>query len=79
MITRKDIMEALGADTENRFITGMLVGLGLGAVVGGVVAMLFAPKTGPELRQMIGEKGSDLVAKARDKVGLGSSNAEQNP
>ncbi len=69
MITKQDIMEALGADTSDRFMSGMLVGIGVGALVGGVVAMLLAPKTGTELRQMIGEKGGDLINKAKDKIG----------
>lgn len=75
MITKKDIFEALGAGTahEDRFITGMIVGIGVGAVVGSAVAMLFAPRTGPELRQMIGEKVPDLVDKAKTKIGLGKN------
>jgi hypothetical protein len=73
MITKQDIFEALGADSNDRFLSGMLVGIGVGALVGGVVAMLLAPKTGSELRQMIGERGSDLISKAKDKIGAGKN------
>ncbi len=70
MITKNDILEALGADTDDRFMTGMLVGIGVGAIVGSAVAMLLSPKAGSEIRQMIGERGSDLIEKAKSRVGL---------
>jgi len=70
MITKRDILQAIGADTDDRFMTGMIVGIGVGAIVGGAVAMLFAPKPGAEIRHMIGERGSDLIEKAKSKVGL---------
>jgi gas vesicle protein len=69
MITRKDIFEALGAETEDRFLTGMLVGIGVGALIGGAVALLLAPKSGAEMRHIIGEKSGDLIAKAKDRMG----------
>jgi hypothetical protein len=75
MITKKDILTALGAEVhEDHFLSGMLVGIGVGAIVGGAVAMLFAPKTGPELRQMIGERVPEYLEKAKAKVGLGNGN-----
>jgi gas vesicle protein len=69
MITKKDILSALGAEIhEDNFLTGMLVGIGVGAIVGGAVAMLFAPKTGTEMRQMIGERVPEIVDKAKQKI-----------
>src|SRR5688572_585378 len=73
MITKKDILSALGAEIhEDHFLTGMLVGIGVGAIVGGAVAVLFAPKTGPEMRQMISERVPELVHQAKSKIGLGN-------
>jgi len=70
MITKRDVLHAIGAETDDRFMTGMLIGIGVGAIVGSAVAVLLAPKTGNEMRHLIGERGSDLIEKARTKVGL---------
>jgi gas vesicle protein len=75
MITKRDILSALGAEIhEDHFMSGMLIGIGVGAIVGGAVAMLFAPKTGTELRQMIGERVPQMVDKAKLRIGLGNGN-----
>lgn len=74
MITKKDILSALGAEIhEDNFLSGMLVGIGVGAIVGGAVAMLFAPKTGPEMRQIISERVPELIDKAKTRVGLANN------
>ena len=74
MLTKKDILSALGAEIhEDNFLSGMLVGIGVGAIVGGAVAMLFAPKTGPEMRQMISERVPELIDKAKTRVGLANN------
>jgi hypothetical protein len=71
MLTKRDILSALGAEIhEDHFLSGMLVGIGVGAIVGGAVAMLFAPRTGPEMRQMISERVPELIDKAKSRVGL---------
>ena len=71
MITKKDILEAIGAEFhEDKFVSGMLVGIGVGAIVGGAVALLLAPKTGPEIRELLSERGADLVEKAKTRIGL---------
>lgn len=73
MLTKKDILSALGAEIhEDHFMSGMLVGIGVGAIVGAGVAMLFAPRTGAELREIIGERVPELVEQAKTKVGLGN-------
>jgi gas vesicle protein len=71
MITKRDIFAALGAENESHFMAGMLVGIGVGAIVGSAVAMLFAPRTGEQMRHLIGEKVPDLVDKAKTRIGLG--------
>jgi gas vesicle protein len=71
MITKKDILTALGAEIhEDHFLTGMLVGIGVGAIVGGAVAILFAPRSGVETRQIIGERVPQYVDKAKTKIGI---------
>jgi gas vesicle protein len=40
---------------------GFGVGLLAGAVIGGVIALLYAPKTGKETRQLIKDKATDVV------------------
>jgi hypothetical protein len=65
MVTKKDILDALGMETEDRFFTGILIGFGVGALVGGIASLLVAPKSGPELRETIGERVRDTVGKIR--------------
>jgi gas vesicle protein len=45
---------------------GFLLGAVIGGAVGAVVALLFAPKSGRELRQDIADKGEELYNKASD-------------
>lgn len=79
MLTKKDILTALGAEIhEDNFLSGMLVGIGVGAIVGGAVAVLFAPKTGPEMRQMISERVPELIDKAKTRVGIGGASTNGN-
>jgi gas vesicle protein len=48
-------------------MSGMLLGVGLGALVGSVVALLFAPRTGAELRHSIGQGASNLAGKVKGR------------
>ena len=47
---------------------GFGVGLLTGVIIGGVIALLYAPKTGKETRQMIKEKVSGVVDSVRGKT-----------
>jgi gas vesicle protein len=47
---------------------GFGVGLLAGAVIGGVIALLYAPKTGKETRQMIKDKATDMVDAVKGKT-----------
>jgi gas vesicle protein len=40
---------------------GFGIGLLVGAVIGGVIALLYAPKTGKETRQLIKDKATKVV------------------
>jgi gas vesicle protein len=67
MVTKNDILEALGMEARDRFLTGMFVGIGVGALIGSAVAMLLSPKSGRELRDLIGNKGNEWLGKAKHK------------
>jgi gas vesicle protein len=43
-------------------------GLVLGAVVGGAVAALLTPQSGPEIREQVAERGLELKNRADDAV-----------
>ena len=47
---------------------GFGIGLLSGAVIGGVIALLFAPKTGKETRQMIKDKTTEVVDAVKGKA-----------
>jgi len=44
------------------------IGLLAGAVIGGVMALLYAPKTGKETRQLIKDKTTEVVDAVKDKA-----------
>jgi gas vesicle protein len=46
---------------------GALGLLAVGAVVGAAVALLLAPRTGDETRELLRERGSDLAKHARER------------
>lgn len=47
---------------------GFGIGLLTGAVVGGVIALLYAPKTGTETRQIIKDKAASVADAVRGKT-----------
>ncbi len=54
------------ADDRGNAAGGVLVAFTLGALVGAVVALLFAPAKGEETRDMIGEKARESAQKTRE-------------
>jgi gas vesicle protein len=44
------------------------IGLVVGAAIGVALGILYAPKSGVELRSQIKEKASEIVEKAKDKA-----------
>ena len=54
------------ADERGNAAGGVLVAFTLGALVGAVVALLFAPAKGEETREMIGEKARESAQKTRE-------------
>ena len=45
-----------------------LAGVFIGAIVGGVAAVLLAPQSGPETREQVAERGLELKSRAEDAV-----------
>ncbi len=48
---------------------GFGIGLLTGAVIGGVIALLYAPKTGKETRKLIKDKATEVVDTVKEKSG----------
>jgi len=48
---------------------GFGVGLLAGAVIGGVVALLYAPQSGKETRKMIKDKTAEVVDTVKERTG----------
>ncbi len=46
----------------------LLAGFGLGALLGAIAGLLFAPKTGSETREIVGGKLKELKGKTEDWV-----------
>jgi gas vesicle protein len=47
---------------------GFGIGLLAGAVIGGVIALLYAPQSGKETRQQIKEKATEIAGAVKDKT-----------
>ena len=47
---------------------GFGIGLLTGAVIGGVIALLYAPKSGKETRQLIKDKATEVVDAVKGKT-----------
>jgi len=74
---KRDILNALGLETENNFWTVALAGFGVGCLVGAAVAIMVTPKSGAELRSNILDKGRDLIGRGKEEManlGVGMGN-----
>lgn len=69
--SKRDILSALGLESENTFWTAALAGFGVGCIVGAAVAVMVTPKSGPELRADLMDRTRDLQGKARDMIAKG--------
>ena len=49
------------------------IGFGIGAVTGAIVALLYAPKSGTETRQLIKGKTKEAAASVKGKFGIGNT------
>jgi hypothetical protein len=66
---RDDLLGWIGLQQRNANETAftMIGAFALGTVVGGVLALLFAPKPGHELRHDLGERLDDATQKIKDQ------------
>ena len=53
---------------ECKTLAGFGIGLLAGAIIGGVIALLYAPKTGKETRQLIKDKATKVVDAVKEKT-----------
>ena len=56
-----------GNDDKNALVY-LLAGFGLGALVGALAGLLFAPKAGNEMREELGDKFKDLKGKTEEWI-----------
>jgi gas vesicle protein len=53
---------------ESSALIYMLAGVGLGAIIGAAAGLLFAPKSGNELREDLNDRYKELKGRAEDWV-----------
>ena len=51
---------------ESKTLEGFALGLATGVIIGGVVGLLYAPKSGKETRQLIRDKTTEVVNTLRE-------------
>lgn len=56
----------MATTNESSYSKGLAAGIIIGGAVGAVLALLFAPKSGKELRQDLAERSGDMYDKASD-------------
>jgi gas vesicle protein len=54
---------------------GFLLGILAGGITGGLIALLYAPKSGRELRQDIGRKKDELIDDAEEYLDIAKNKA----
>ncbi len=65
------------ANEENNLGKGLLIGFLTGAAVGSIIALLFAPKSGKELREDIKNKSQDFIEDADKYISNAKDKASQ--
>jgi hypothetical protein len=77
---KRDILNALGLETESNFWTVALAGFGVGCLVGAAVAIMVTPKSGRELRSDLMDKGRDLIGRGKEEMAnLGVPGMQKSP
>ncbi|MBI1806479.1 MAG: YtxH domain-containing protein [Ignavibacteria bacterium] len=56
------------AEEKNGMAKGLLIGFLAGSVIGAITALLYAPKSGKELRSDLKKKADDIATEAADYV-----------
>jgi gas vesicle protein len=66
---KREILNALGLETESSFWMAALAGFGVGCLVGAAVAIMVTPKSGRELRSGLIDRGRDLIGRGKEEMG----------
>ena len=74
-LTRK---ESAMEDNNSSYSKGFLIGAVVGGAVGAVVALLFAPKSGRELRRDIADRTEEVVDKAQQMFNNATSGGQES-
>ena len=53
---------------ENKTLAGFGIGLVTGVIIGGVIALLYAPKSGKETRQLIKDIATEVVDTVKEET-----------
>ena len=53
---------------ESKTLAGFGIGLLAGAVIGGIIALLYAPKSGKETRHLIKDKATEVVDTLKEET-----------
>jgi gas vesicle protein len=69
--------DGMADDNNDGMAKGLIVGFIAGSVVGAVMALLYAPKSGKELRRDIKEKTGELVEKGEDYIAKARTKATE--
>ena len=67
-IKKDDILEALGIDTGMSWLGPAAAAFGIGLLVGAAAALVFAPKSGSELRDDIAQKFNRVRQRANEVI-----------
>lgn len=65
----------MSRDEDNGMSKGLLIGLLAGGVLGAVIALLYAPKPGKELRADIKNKAGEIIDDAEEYINVAKSKA----
>jgi hypothetical protein len=69
-IDRSDILDALGFRSRDfgDWVVPALIGFGVGALLGGGIALLFAPRAGGELRESLLGKARGVIRRGEETM-----------
>ncbi len=67
-MTKHEVLDALGIDIgKGNPWLGLICGLALGGAVGATIALLWAPKTGQEMRRNLGDRGREFTSRVKSR------------
>jgi len=76
-----DMLRLIGLQqqrTASDMTLSMLGAFALGTIVGGAMGLLFAPKTGEEMRRQLGERLDDATHRVKDRLATNSGDMTEH-